>query len=81
MTHRSDRIYLAPSEARCEPSNPCGQRSTCARYLSAIPTSGASVADYSVMKSVWMPFCAYFTRGGGKPEAKPKEVKPWPMAT
>lgn len=80
MTHRTDRIYLAPSEARCEPSRPCGQRSTCARYLAEIPASGASIADHSLSKSVYVAYCVHWTRGGARPEVKVREVKPWPIA-
>lgn len=34
---RSDTIYLAPSEARCEPNGHCKSAVTCARVLASIP--------------------------------------------
>jgi hypothetical protein len=38
---RSDRIWLAPSEARCVPEKRCIMQVGCARRMAAIPASGA----------------------------------------
>lgn len=78
MTHRSDRVYLPADEPRCGPSK-CRRREQCARYLSAIPKSGASIADFSVMNPL---ICLRYIPASHKwPADKPaKEVKPWPTA-
>lgn len=52
MTHRTDRICLAPTEARCEPRNGCTIKDSCARYLAALPPSGAKLADFSLIGCV-----------------------------
>ena len=46
MDHRSDRIRLPASEARCEPAEGCVCRGTCARYKAAL-VQGAPLGDYS----------------------------------
>ena len=51
MTHRTDRVAIPITEARCEPSKPCPVRGKCARYLASIPV-GAPLADYC--QSVYM---------------------------
>lgn len=47
MTHRTPQVFLAADAARCEPSQPCTHKYSCARYLAEIPTQGASMADFS----------------------------------
>ena len=46
MTHRSDRIRLPANEPRCDPTETCVCRSSCARYLAAIP-QGTPLGDFS----------------------------------
>jgi hypothetical protein len=43
MTHRTDRIHLPADVARCEPSNNCGVKHDCKRYMAAIPQYGRMI--------------------------------------
>lgn len=56
MTHRSDRVYLHAFNPRCDPSKVCLQKLNCARYMAALPPSGAKLVDASVLQSLW-PVC------------------------
>ena len=78
MTHRSDRIWLAPSEPRCEPTKKMGDCDRCKRYLAEIPPMGR-LQDYSLSLPLFSPWCAHFA-ACTKPTDQPvkKEVKPWP---
>lgn len=80
MTHRTDRVWLAPAEPRCEPAGNCLQKDACARRLAAIPPMG-TVTDYSLSLPLFSPFCPHFASVRPK-RAEPavKEVKPWPSA-
>lgn len=49
MTHRSDRVYLPPATARCDPGGAvCRQRQNCARYLASLPASGAKLENFAI---------------------------------
>ncbi len=55
MNHRTNTIPLAADEERCEPSKTCTRKSHCARYMAALPASGARMVDHSMFL-----FCGYF---------------------
>ena len=78
MSQRSDRIYLAADEARCEPLRAVPQCHKCARKLAEIPPMGR-LQDYSLSLPLFSPWCAHFA-ACTKPTDQPvkKEVKPWP---
>ena len=48
MTHRRSNVYLSHAEPRCEPSQQCDRKSTCARYLAQLPPSSAKIEDFSL---------------------------------
>lgn len=79
MTHRTDRIPLAASEARCEPERTCHQRDTCARYMAALPPSGAQMIGAD-MPSVWVSGCWQYVSvasvRAGKVAPAPRPLKP-----
>lgn len=78
MTHRSDRIWLAPSEPRCEPTKKMGDCDRCKRYLAEIPPMG-SLTDFSLSIPLYVTWCANrLTLGAAPAEPAKKEVKPWP---
>lgn len=77
MTHRTDRVYLAPSEPRCDPSRDCGSKAKCARYLAEIPPMG-TLTDYSRSMTPFAPWCAHFAAPGRREAGERPEVKPWP---
>lgn len=68
MTHRSDRVYLDPNEARCEPRNGCQIKDNCARYLAALPPAGAKLADFSLIGCV--SYLSVSDAASKKPEAR-----------
>ncbi len=51
---RTDRIFLDPTIARCEPRLHCPMRSHCARYMASLPANGASVMD-GTANPLWSP--------------------------
>ena len=80
MTHRTDRVFLAPSEPRCEPVGKCRQKDTCARRLAVIPPMGI-LTDYSLHLPLFAPFCPHFRSAGYRePVVAKKESKPWPTS-
>jgi hypothetical protein len=52
---RTARVYLDPSEPRCEPATHCGIRDHCARYMAEIPQQYAIIADYSLGPKIVCP--------------------------
>lgn len=71
--HRSDRIQLPASEARCEPSGYCVARGTCARYKAAL-VRGAPLGDFSREACGGTVLCpGYFAISR---LAEPKAIKP-----
>lgn len=54
VQERSDRVYLDPDIARCEPHLHCPMRSHCARYMAAIPAHGGSMMD-GTSSPLWSP--------------------------
>ena len=59
MTHRSNSIQLATTEARCNPQGSCKQQWTCARWLAALPAGGVKLLSHG-MPRVSMLSCIYF---------------------
>lgn len=78
--NRSPNIKLATYMDRCEPSAPCDQRGACARYMAEIPLYGATLADYSLYRTLSSPSCPQFLAVADIPaEPEPvREVRPWP---
>lgn len=76
MTHRTDRIYLAPAEPRCSPSGVCSIKDRCARWLAALPPAGASMIGAD-LPPPWAMCHKYVpaTRARAQPAA-PAPVKP-----
>ncbi len=49
MTHRTDRVYLPPGAARCDPGAvACRHRHSCARYMASLPASGARLQNFAL---------------------------------
>lgn len=47
MTHRTDRVYLPANVTRCDPgAATCRHRLTCARYMAALPATGAKLENF-----------------------------------
>lgn len=80
MDHdRTDRIPLAESEPRCEPSKPCTMRSRCARYQAAIPKHGATMDDYTTRSYGGTALCPGFIASATlrKAAAEPAPARPY----
>ena len=58
---RTDTVFLAKSEPRCEPSGYCPRKAQCARYL-VKPEQGRPVADYTVqaITYLYIAYCAAY---------------------
>ncbi len=68
---RTDRIYLDPSIARCEPGQHCGLRAHCARYMAALPPAGASMMD-GTASAGWSPsYCPQYISAASCTNAAP----------
>lgn len=74
-------IHLDAAEPRCRNrAKPCGQEGKCARARAAIPTKGASIADFSI-DTVTVPYvgiwCKQFMSVSfDEPAAPQPAVKP-----
>lgn len=73
--HRSERVYLPANVDRCDPSAHCAGKTSCARYMAALPASGAAMSDYSNGTAVPLGFCAMWV---GLQAFKPEAAKAAP---
>ncbi len=71
MTHRSNSIQLATTEARCNPAGKCGTQKTCARWLAELPPTGAKLLSAG-MPSGWMGCYHYIDAHALRKNAPPK---------
>jgi len=79
MTHRTDRVYLAPDEPRCSPQHECHLKHRCARYMAALPPSHAQMIGAD-LPPTWHggDWCHRFVPASrpGAAAPTPKAVKP-----
>lgn len=82
MTHRSDRVYLEPHVERCDPgASACAHRLGCARYMAALPASGALMENFAFSNGLGFDgSCAmYWPLGEARrPVAQPAQPKVHP---
>ena len=57
---RTARVYLDPSQPRCEPSRHCTLRNHCARYVAALPDHGAVMCDHSIEPTFNSVMCVHY---------------------
>lgn len=73
------RAWLAPSEPRCRPSQPCMRSNTCGRAIAPIPAAGAIVQDYSLTPLPGGACLGYLAESACvPPPAAARETKTWP---
>lgn len=76
---RDPRIYLAGDEARCEPSDVCAVRQTCARGMAPIPARYAVMCDFSLGNLGGTALCPGKVAIQRAPDGTfVAPVKPWP---
>jgi len=70
MSHRDNNVWLAPEEARCEPtpSPQCG-RWSCGRYRAPVPAIGGIVADFNHNRTSYSSTCPQWISAEMKPPA------------
>ena len=80
MSHdRSESIHLANDVARCEPSNECVSRGSCARYQAALPAHRAIIADFSREPGGGTVVCSgYINSSAARKSAPVRRVHPAP---
>ena len=54
---RGEMVFLAKTEARCEPSGYCARKAGCARFL-VKPEQGRPLTDFSLQGVTYMAWCA-----------------------
>lgn len=76
---RTDRVWLAADEPRCEPSRRHDWCSRCARHLAPVPVGGI-MGDYSLSLTANAVICPHFASVKQRVlTVAEREVKPWPV--